>query len=85
MGDKTTAVDLVNILSARNKDGRYDKLINEARHNHFHTYKSPLEINNPKDYLIECLAAFPELTDISQEVVAGVYDEPADSMPIIGT
>lgn len=85
MGDKSTAVDLVKILEARNRDGRYDKLINEARHNHFHNFKSPLEITSPKNYLIECLAAFPELTDISQEVVNGVYDEPADNMPIIGT
>jgi len=85
MGDKTTSVDLVNILVERNRDGKYDKLINEARHNHFHDFKSPLEISSPKTYLVECLSAFPELSDIIQEVINGVYDEPADNTPILGT
>lgn len=75
MGKKSTSVDLVRVLEERNKGGKLDRIINEARLNHFHDFKSPIEIASPKGYLIEQLSVHPELEDIMKAVIAGDYDE----------
>jgi hypothetical protein len=80
---KTTNVDLVTVLKERNKDGKYDALIARASENGYHDFKCdddkyPDSIC-PKTDLVNDLASFPELSDIRQDVMDGVYDESPDA------
>lgn len=76
MNRKSTSVDLPVVLEARNKDGIYDNLIVRAKNNTYHDYKSDEVM--PKVVLVNDLAVFPELQDIRQDIINGVYDETAD-------
>lgn len=76
---RSTNVDLVEELKARNKDGRYDLLIHRASNYWYHDFKQPDDVPHlPKIQLINDLGPFPELADIREKVLEDVYDEPAD-------
>ena len=75
---KTTNIDLVKILQDRNKDGRYDGLISDAKNNFFHDFKNPPHIPLPKAMLIKALEQFGELADLRAKVIFGEFDESPD-------
>jgi hypothetical protein len=75
---KSTNKELVEELTARNLDGRYDQLIKNAVNNFYHDYKAPEEIVCGKMELVKDLSNYPELGDISTKVMEGEYDEVAD-------
>lgn len=78
--------DLAEILSKRNAE-KYKSIIERASLNGYHDHKfenipGHAEYANcicPKMQLVEDLNAFPELSDIQQQVIDGVYDDPADA------
>jgi hypothetical protein len=75
---------LVAELMSRNIKGRYDILIQRADKFWYHDYKQPNDVPAlPKLQLINDLAPFPELADIRQRVIDGVYDEVADKDDIV--
>lgn len=65
-----THKDLPEILEQRNKDGRYTKLIKDAKNYNFHDFKSNEEAF-PKMALAERLLEFPELKDVRDMVLQG--------------
>lgn len=69
-----THKDLPEILEQRNKDGRYTKLIKDAKNYNFHDFKSNEEAF-PKMALAERLLEFPELKDVRDMVLQGKFDE----------
>ncbi len=80
---KTTSLELVQELTARNSNGKYDSIIERAKNNGYHDFKfdqNPLygDCICPKMELHGHLAAFPELSDIRDAVANGDYDETAD-------
>ena len=83
---KTTHKDLVNILSERNKYGKYDAIIERAKNKGYHDFKFDSITNHPeygdcfcpKAQLVEDLSLFPELNAIRADVMKGVYDESPD-------
>lgn len=77
MGTKTTNKDLVEELIKRNTNHQYDTIISEARAGEFHDYKNN-KYTCGKVELVTQLSAFPELSDIREDVMKGVYDEKAD-------
>lgn len=76
-GIKTTNETLVKELEERNEGGKYDEIITNAKNNVYHDFKSNETM--PKVKLVQDLGRFPELGHIKQDVMGGMYDEPADS------
>lgn len=76
---KSTDKELVIELVKRNHKGRYDDIIQMAVARWFHDFKAP-ENARPGDkiMLAEILHNFPELNDIREDVINGVYDEEPD-------
>lgn len=74
---KSTMTDLVAELEKRNKDGKYDFLISEAKAGEYHDFKNKKH-DCGKVGLVNDLASFPELEDIRWAVINGEYDEKAD-------
>ena len=73
---RTTNIDLVAELEAKNIDGKYDEIIENAKNNLYHDFKSNATM--PKILLIQELGRHPELNSIKQNVMGGMYDEPMD-------
>ena len=77
--------DLAEILSKRDPI-KYKAIIERAANQGYHDHKFDSVPNHPeyadcmcpKMFLVNELAAYPELSDIRQEVMNGTYDEPAD-------
>lgn len=77
--------DLAEILAKRNPE-KYRVIIERAANNGYHDHKFDKVPNHPeygecicpKIQLVNDLSQFPELSDIRQQVMDGVYDEPAD-------
>jgi hypothetical protein len=78
---QTTDKDLVEILEARNTNGKYDDLISNCKNFRYHDFKA--EHPTPKKLLYMHLEAFPELYDLKQAVMRGQFDEPADYNDVI--
>jgi hypothetical protein len=68
-----TDIELVDRLEGRNKDGKYDDLIRNARAGKYHDFKNVSP--TPKMDLVMALKRFPELEDIRSDVINGEYDE----------
>lgn len=80
---KTTNVELVVVLNDRNKNGKYDDLIDKAKKCWFHDFKAPDDaLAGDKLLLVQMLSNFPELADISVAVINGEYDEEPDEEDI---
>ncbi len=87
-GKKSTTVDLVNELTARNSKGEYNHMIERAKLGGYHDFKFHMipghseyaEDVCPKMTLVEHLGKFPELSDIRQRVIHGEFDDPADDL-----
>lgn len=79
---KTTNVELVQELTERNTEGKYDKIIERAKDCGYHDFKMDddkyEDSIGPKIDLVNDLSKFPELEDIRQGVINGVYDESPD-------
>jgi len=79
---KTTNVELVQELTERNTEGKYDKIIERAKGNGYHDFKFDEDKYEdcicPKIDLVNDLSAFPELEDVRKGVVNGDYDESPD-------
>jgi hypothetical protein len=75
---KSTNKELVEELTARNLNGKYDQLIKNAVSNLYHDYKNPPDVVCGKMLLAADLSSFPELDDIYYKVLDGEYDEVAD-------
>lgn len=77
--------DLAEILSNRDS-AKYAAIIERAANNGYHDHKFDKipahpeygDCACPKIQLVADLSQFPELIDIQQQVMDGVYDEPAD-------
>lgn len=77
--------DLAEILSKRDAE-KYKSIIERAANNGYHDHKFDKipghpeygEDVCPKIALVGHLSQFPELSDIKQQVMDGMYDEPAD-------
>lgn len=77
--------DLAEILALRDKD-KYANIINRAAVNGYHDFKFDsipghpeyAECNCPKMQLVDDLSKYPELSDVRNDVMNGVYDESAD-------
>lgn len=82
---KSTHIDLPFELRARNKDGKYDHLIDLAERFAFHDYKHMNDFTerDPKIALLKLLRFFPELKDIAIDVLYGVYDEDPDDVDLL--
>lgn len=74
-GTKSSNVHLPNELRKRDEK-KYATLIENAANNVYHDFKSNETM--PKVKLVSDLTAYPELSDIRQDVMDGVYDDPAD-------
>lgn len=74
---KSTMVELVDELTKRNTDGKYDELISEAKAGEYHDYKNKKHACGKVAFCAEA-SKFPELVDIIEDVQHGVYDEQAD-------
>lgn len=70
--------DLPELLEKLNTDGRYDKIIVDARAFHFHDYKSPLDVSCPKVHLVAVVSEFPELSALRTRIINGDFDDEAD-------
>lgn len=70
-------VELVQELEKRNTDGLYDEMIQEAKAGEYHDFKNTKYLCG-KVALASKLVKFPELNDIRQEILQGVYDESPD-------
>lgn len=80
---KATHTDLVALLRERGAE-KYAQIISNAELLKYHDYKSDPEkfpdVVCGKLTLLTELEAFPELADIRQQVIDGVYDEQMDEM-----
>lgn len=74
----STNIELVAELEKLNTSHKYDRLIKNARDNHYHNFKAPEDVVCGKVLLVEHLSDFPELAEIRQKVINGVYDESPD-------
>lgn len=80
-------IDIADILKKRDAD-KYRDIIVRAANNGYHDFKfdnipGHPEYGNcicPKAQLVEDLSRFPELKDISRDVISGKYDEQADQL-----
>lgn len=83
---RQTTRDIASILKTRNLDGRYDAIIQRAENDGYHDFKFDRVAEHPeygecicpKVQLVEDLAAFPELSDIREQVMNGAFDESMD-------
>jgi hypothetical protein len=75
MRKKSTSVELVKELTDRNTTGKYTYLITRCRQFYYHDVLKPANVMDPKRFLLEDLARFPELADIAALVLIGDYDE----------
>lgn len=75
---KSTNNELVELLQQRNQNNQYDWLIENAKNNRYHDFKNPEDVLCGKMELVDDLNQYPELDDIRQDVMNGVYDEEAD-------
>ena len=81
------------ILLKQEYSDRYMKIINRALLNGYHDFKFENVPGHPefgdcicpKMQLVEDLGAFPELAQLQQDVIAGVYDDPPDEVDDITT
>lgn len=71
---KSTTVELVEELEKRNVDGKYNRIIAEAKAGEYHDFRNN-KYATPKVTLVAHLGEFPELSDIGKDVMTGVYDE----------
>lgn len=79
MEKKSTNTDLVADLQKRNAGDKYNHIIKRAKQNMYHDFKQPDGIMiEPKSLLLQDLQPFPELMDIKENVITGVYDESPD-------
>jgi hypothetical protein len=74
---------LPDLLEERNKEGKYNEIIENARKGFYHDFKfdlvNPECINPcPKISLVLDLSKFPELKDIVAMTVNGDFDDRAD-------
>jgi dTDP-D-glucose 4,6-dehydratase len=69
----STNKELVEILEERNKGGRYDELIQRAKDDVYHDFKSDYAL--PKSQLIYDMHFFPELEDVIIRVIKAEFDE----------
>lgn len=80
--NKSTHIELVEELTKRNTEGKYDALIERAKNKGYHDFKFDEEKYEdcicPKMDLAGDLSAFPELADIRNAVIGGEYDESPD-------
>lgn len=74
---KSTSKELIEELTAINVNGRYDRIITEAKDNQYHDYKNT-KYACGKVQLVADLSEFPELKFIEKEVMNGIYDESPD-------
>jgi hypothetical protein len=68
-----TDIELVEELKKRNTEGRYDRLIANAESGMYNDWRSMIAM--PKMSLAKELHEFPELADLREAVINGVYDE----------
>lgn len=79
-------IDIANILKERRGGEKYRAIIDRAANNGYHDHKFDKipghpeygECICPKVQLVKDLQKFPELSDITKDVMDGKYDEPAD-------
>ncbi len=74
---KSTNKELIEELTTINVNGRYDRIIAEAKDNQYHDYKNT-KYTCGKVQLVSDLSEFPELKFIEKEVMDGIYDESPD-------
>jgi hypothetical protein len=75
---KSTNKELVEVLEARNENGRYDQLIANAKNNRYHDFKNPEDVVCGKMEVCHDMMEFPELADVRQTIINGEYDEEMD-------
>ena len=75
---KNTMTDLVEELTALNKEGKYDEMITEAKAGEYHDYKNQKYVCGKME-LVGKLGHFPELGHIKMKVMMGEYDESPDT------
>lgn len=75
---KNTMVELVDELTKRNKDGKFDQMINDAKTGEYHDYKNK-KYDFGKVAFVTHASVYPELADLVEDVKKGVYDEVADA------
>jgi len=75
-GTKTTTEHLVHVLTEKNEGDKYTEIIENAKHGVYHDFKSNATM--PKVKLVQDLGRFPELGPLRNDVIGGMYDEPAD-------
>ncbi len=79
---KSTNIELVSELTKRNTDGRYNSIIERAADKGYHDFKFDEDKYEdcicPKIDLVDDLDKFPELNDVRQDVINGIYDEAPD-------
>lgn len=73
---KSTNKEFIDEILALNTSGQYDELIEKAKENYYHDYKSSEAL--PKSELVNDLSFFPELSEIRQAIMNGDYDESPD-------
>jgi len=79
---KSTHIELVQELTERNKEGKYDDIIARAKEKGYHDFKFDEDKYPdcicPKMDLVKDLSDFPELSDIRGGVMGGEFDESPD-------
>lgn len=78
--------DLPKRLEAFNAGDKYKAIIERARNKGYHDYKFDAipdhpeygQCDCPKMQLVQDLLQFPELHEVCQEVMQGIYDDEAD-------
>lgn len=69
----STKVELVQLLTLRNIDNKFDFIIEQAKKGMYHDFMSSHP--SPKALLIATLCEFEELKDIMKLAVDGEFDE----------
>lgn len=77
---KSTNKELVAELEKVNKDGKFDKIIQQAKDNYYHDYKQPEHVVCGKILFVAETANIPELSALRNAVMNGEYDEEADEI-----
>lgn len=80
---KSTDVELVEVLTERNTEGKYNKIIERAKERGYHDFKFDTNPKYkdciiPKMQLAQDMLEFPELEDVIDDVIDGIYDEMPD-------
>lgn len=78
---KSTNKELVEVLTKRNTEGKYNDIIFRAKNNGYHDFKFDEDVYDcvcPKIDLVADLSVFPELNDVRADVIDGAYDESPD-------